>query len=199
MYSTAARLRGSSPEAQLAVAALQWNRGHSAAAAQTYETMIVHEPEKMGDVPYASLATIYAEQGNFGRADTVLRRGLGYWPNSIALRTTAGMTEARAGRMALAMRTLQGVLAEKPAENDACYWLGWTYAREGNDREAVRQFGDCLTYHPNDPKTLYQQGIAFQRLNDMQSARTAFLRLLSISPNDAPARDRLRETEQSIH
>jgi tetratricopeptide (TPR) repeat protein len=198
MYAAAARVRPGSPEAPLAIAALQWNRGRLAAAEQSYGAMIANHPRAMGEVPYASLATIYAEQGEYGRADAVLRRGLGYWPNSIALRTTAGMTDARAGRMEQAVRKLRAVLAEKPGSNDACYWLGWTYLQQRNDREAARQFATCLEYTPNDPKTLYQEGIAFLRLNDRKGARAAFQRLHEISPNDAAARDRLRETEQAL-
>ena len=150
MYSAAASVPSSDGTADLLLAALRWNRGKREEASRTYERLIARDPVRGGEVPYVSLATIYAEEKRFRDADRIVARGLALWPGSVALETAAGMTYAWSGRSALAAKTLSGVLETHPTAADACFWLGWLYEHQGDDGGATRQYSACLTRNPRN-------------------------------------------------
>jgi len=189
MYLATAKIRRSGATGLLDAAALRWNREDKNGAIGIYEWLVQNRPADGGPLAFANVATLYAERGEIGRADSTVRRGLASWPRSVLLRTAAGVTYAKSGRTRLADATLTQVWSEDRKATDACVWLALTKEQEGDDGAAAAQYRDCLSANPRNAQWHYQYGVVLARLNRLAEARQEFL----IASPFQPARDRLRE------
>jgi len=170
-----------------------WNQGDVGAAKRVFEAMVAKNSRSMGNLPYAYLGIIYAEQGLFDEANRVVEMGLALWPRDILIRTSQGIALARSGEETQAIVVLKQVLLDEPMNRDACYYLGWAYERQGDDLQAIHQYSLCLDRFPSDIYIRYGLGLAFTRQGRIAEACEQFLRILEIDPTFQGAEDRLRE------
>lgn len=191
MYFATAKIPSSGATGLLDAAALRWNREDKKSAISIYEWLVLYRPADGGPLAFANLATLYAERGEFARADSAIRRGLARWPRSVLLRTAEGVTYAKSGRTRQADATLTQVWSEDRKATDACIWLALTKEQEGDDGAAAAQFRDCLSVNPANAQWHYQYGLVLARLKRPAEARQQFL-LAAAFP---AARDRLREMD----
>jgi tetratricopeptide (TPR) repeat protein len=171
-----------------------WDAGDLKGAAAVYESMIERQLPNMGDVPFASLGLIYADEPRCDLALRTVESGSDGQKASATMLTAKGVVLARCGKPAEAVLVLRSVLARNPESRDACYWLGWSYARLSDDKSAVDQFNDCIRRHPDDVSSRYELGLANIRQNRREIAHEQFAEILRIRAGWQPAIDRWQET-----
>lgn len=172
-----------------------WDSGDPKNAAAVYQSMIERQLPNMGDLPFVSLALIYADESRCDLALRTVENGSNGPKASPAMLTAKGVVLARCGKAGEAVSVLRSVLTASPESRDACYWLGWSYARMSDDQSAAAQFGDCIKRYPGDVSSRYELGLANIRQNHREIAHEQFGEILRSRPGWQPAVDRWRETQ----
>ncbi len=79
------------------------------------------------------------------------------------------------------------VLAARPGDPEALFFLGDIQREEGDYRAAVATFEQALAASPDHPALLNNLGLAREKLGDLAAAEGAFKRVLEVSPDDLNA------------
>ena len=79
------------------------------------------------------------------------------------------------------------VLAARPGDPEALFFIGDIQREEGDYRAAVATFEQALAASPDHPALLNNLGLAREKLGDLAAAEGAFKRVLEVSPDDLNA------------
>ena len=153
-------------------------RGDRAQAAAKYESIIEIAPRLAA--AYNNLGALYIEQGQYGKAADVLKKGLKIDPSAPSASALLGIARYHMGEYPEARRRLETALRANPQDdharlvlaNDLIKLAEWEAAAEHLQRLAHRQ--------PRDQEAWYLLGTVYMRLSEQ-----ALARLREIDPDSA--------------
>ena len=121
------------------------------------------------------------------RARSALLDALRFAPDDAAVAYTLAVVDHGTGRSEDAIRTLEGVLAKHPANDDAHRLLGRIYSERGDFDRAIVELREAQAIRPEYPATVRDLGIAYFDKGRFNEAISAFTRLASLQPDNAAA------------
>ncbi|HXA36351.1 MAG TPA: tetratricopeptide repeat protein [Steroidobacteraceae bacterium] len=151
--------------ALLRATAILQAHGAAAAADELLDRLLEDEPQRAPEILTAR-ARMYADGGDFGRANVFLERGVKEYPDNADLRYAEAAIYEEQGRTGDALRELKQLLKARPTDPAAMNALGYTMADHSLDLTRARELIE--TAHAAAPKNaaildslgwvLYRQG-----------------------------------------
>jgi tetratricopeptide (TPR) repeat protein len=119
---------------------------------------------------YLETGLTLIEQGNWGRAETFLRRSVEIWPNDAEARYRLGFAYMKLGRGEEALREYEASLNLQPERLSLRHSLADTYLINKMTVEAIGHFRIILKSHPEDVKALRGMGEALFLVQNLEEA-----------------------------
>lgn len=107
-------------------------------------------------------------------------------PAPLQARVMLGVIYARTKRHALAIRTLEPVIAECPDQVDALVWLATSMKASGELDEATSLCERAVNANPHDPAAYNARGLCYLANRRVGDAIGAFNQAVRFSPGSAP-------------
>jgi tetratricopeptide (TPR) repeat protein len=127
-------------------------------------------------------------EGNYDDALTVLREGLGLYPNAVELHIGVGYARLARDEFAWARRAFEEALVLDPEHEDGLAGLGETLLRFGQTPQAMKAFRRILELgYADDIELMLQVGRALFRDGLMDEAREFFDVAVQQTPENAEA------------
>ncbi len=127
-------------------------------------------------------------EGNYDEALTLLREGLGLYPNAVELHVGVGYARLARDEFAWARRAFEEALVLDPEHEDALAGLGEVLMRMGQTPAAVKAFRRILELgYSDDVELMLQVGRALFREGLMEEAKEYFEIAVQQTPENAEA------------
>lgn len=127
-------------------------------------------------------------EGNYDDALTMLREGLGLYPNSVELHVGVGYARLARDEFAWARRSFEEALVLDPEHEDGLAGLGETLLRFGQTPQAMKAFRRILELgYADDVELMLQVGRALFRDELMEEAKEFFDVAVQQTPENAEA------------
>ena len=128
-------------------------------------------------------------EGNYDEALTMLREGLGLYPNAVELHIGVGYARLARDEFAWARRSFEEALVLDPEHEDGLAGLGETLLRFGQTPQAMKAFRRILELgYADDIELMLQVGRALFRDGLMEEAQEFFEVAVQQTPENAEAR-----------
>jgi Flp pilus assembly protein TadD len=127
-------------------------------------------------------------EGNYDEALTMLREGLGLYPNAVELHVGVGYARLARDEFAWARRSFEEALVLDPEHEDGLAGLGETLLRFGQTPQALRSFNRILELgYADDIELMLQVGRALFRDGLVAEAKEFFEVAVTQTPDNAEA------------
>ena len=127
-------------------------------------------------------------EGNYDGALTMLREGLGLYPNAVELHVGVGYARLARDEYAWARRSFEEALVLDPEHEDALAGLGEVLLRFGQTPQAMKSFRRILELgYADDVELMLQVGRALFRDGLMEEAKEYFELAVQQTPENAEA------------
>jgi len=125
---------------------------------------------------HIALAKAYIHAGQFGPAETELKRALELDPRSTEARLHLGMLYLDSNRPQEAKDVFSQAVAQEPDNSDAHFGLGLALAAQQNDQAAIEEYKTAARLDPQATGINYNLGVSYARLKMYDDAVAAFLK-----------------------
>ncbi|NBX26461.1 MAG: tetratricopeptide repeat protein, partial [Planctomycetes bacterium] len=162
---------------------------NDAKAAVHFAEAVKREPNNA--YAYNNLGYIYAEQGRFDAAITMLERAVAIKSDYGQAYYNLGLVHSRRNHLEQAIHAYRTALRIDPQDVYAHNNLGLLLVRAGRLEEAMHEFRAALEVDANDLYAHNNLGKVYERTQRLDEARAEFEWALLIDPRDAYARNNL--------
>lgn len=138
-------------------------------------------------------------EGNYDGALTMLREGLGLYPNAVELHVGVGYARLARDEFAWARRAFEEALVLDPEHEDGLAGLGEVLLRFGQEPQALKSFRRILELgYSDDIELMLQVGRALFRDELMEEAKEYFELAVQQTPDNAEAVAMVGYTEHRL-
>ena len=133
---------------------------------------------------YVALGSVYEAKQDRDKAIDIYRRYLqGVNPKNREIRHHLIRLQVSAKQYDEALRELQEILAEDPADLDAQLRMGLVYGEQKNYPKAIQQLTQILTVRPSELKVRDYLGYLYEETKDYPNAIAAYRHNLTLEPS----------------
>ncbi len=169
--------------------------GQPERAIAIYRFLLDRSPELFA--AWSNLGGIYANQGDYAKAETCYHRALHFNPRYYLAYYGLGSLFLQTKQMDEALDNLTRARDLNPSFPWTYYQLGNFFAMLRNYAAAEDNFAVFLKSQPDHAEAWYRQGLVKEELHEPAAARTCFRQALTLRPDWEPPRKALADLEEN--
>ncbi len=136
----------------------------------------------------------YFELKNFKEMSNILKKGLGYFPNSVSIKAYLGIAYHNLGDSTNAANILKDALENCPNDADNLIFVGFAHCRVSKADIGLDLMNQAIQMSPDNAMYYGYLAKAYQTLGDIPNALSAVEKVIEWSP-DAAAKKFKKELE----
>jgi tetratricopeptide (TPR) repeat protein len=160
----------------------------------------IADPARRRPLFYALLASIYEEKNEQDKAISILKTGIGLFPENEQLHFAYAILLDKKGRQDEAITVMEKVLELYPDHPEALNYIGYTWAERNMKLDtALKYIKKAVELKPDNGYILDSLGWVYFRLGRLNEARDVLEKALKLTADDANIHDHLGDVYRALH